>query len=1086
MSEDCGCCAGPVGLEDFVRQNRPGLPEIDYRMGTFATFRQSILNDLSRTSELSGLRSRISDDYSISTVDMWSAVADIVAFYSERIANEGFIRTATSRESVLRLARLLDYQLAPGLAARTLLAFTLESGATATIPSRTRVQSTPAEGEKPQKYETLEPLDADWRLNRLRLYPAPIPKNPFEVGSRSARAAADPPATAAVAALAKGDQVMVYSPTAVEILTVDDTTVHGDLVTVTWKKPLYAAALSDAVTGTSYRSRAYRLGRSFRLFGVDAPTQITTVKPIPDGKNWTVVHEILWTDFTLSDGEKNGTAVCLDARYDNLTAGQTVLAVTQVAGKTTVAPFGIASAKPNAVQRKAGSTVVANGTVTELGLTQLGDIAFSTLDPGDIRLVTLYELVGEPLRFWPYDYPPQLTSDTVYLPGARVGWSTLEIGRSIEKGKYTPGITLAPSDFTIGKKVYVTDDTGTAPMVTTIAAAALTGSDVTITADDPSVAAALGLAAATPATTLVSATLPTEVSLPRARPELAVTIGTLSAQTVILDLASGTTPLTTIAAELQQAIRAAMVSEEGFALSTVWVDDTGTDTATILVGTGVPDTPIRFGHTDNDEVSAATLGLDGAHVRFADGILSGAPSGLAVNGTARVALGTAPASTKTITLAAGTAEQWAPQLRDQLGLAVVATADDRLLFMPRLARPAGPQWLRVTLSALPTAFDSDTAQLLGNVIDASHGETVRDEIVGDGDASAMFQQFALSKKPVTVLSAPTASGIESSLQLFVNQEKWTEVESLYNAAATDHIYITRTADDGTTTIEFGDGRHGARPPTGRQNIVATYRQGSGVTGAVRSNTLRTPLDRPTGLKAVANPLPGEGASDGESLENARSAAPGSVRTFGRAVSLLDFEDATLTHRQVAKASAQWVWAGDRRVVHVTVAGADGGTFSDVALARIAARLRAIRDPNRPLLLGNYIPVAVTISGSVIVEPNRIAQTVLDSAKEALKQSFSFQRRGFAQPIYLSDIYAVLQHIDGVAGVDIDTLDLKTRDDAVRQEHGIDSTATGTQPRVLILPARWSAVRGAVVPAELAVIEVPALDVTLSATGGVAQ
>jgi hypothetical protein len=97
----------------------------------------------------------------------------VLAFYQERIANEAFIRTATLRDSVLRLVRVIDYQLAPGAAPTTVLAFTLERDATALIPARTRVQSVPAEGETPQKYETLEDLAASGHLNRLRLFPTP-------------------------------------------------------------------------------------------------------------------------------------------------------------------------------------------------------------------------------------------------------------------------------------------------------------------------------------------------------------------------------------------------------------------------------------------------------------------------------------------------------------------------------------------------------------------------------------------------------------------------------------------------------------------------------------------------------------------------------------------------------------------------------------------------------------------------------------------------------------------------------------------------------------------------------------------------
>ena len=99
MSLDCGCCETPGAALATRPGNRPWLPAIHYRLGTFATFLEALLTDLSQTRELSRLRARVSDDYSIAAAEMWSAVADVITFYTERIANEAFLRTATSRDS---------------------------------------------------------------------------------------------------------------------------------------------------------------------------------------------------------------------------------------------------------------------------------------------------------------------------------------------------------------------------------------------------------------------------------------------------------------------------------------------------------------------------------------------------------------------------------------------------------------------------------------------------------------------------------------------------------------------------------------------------------------------------------------------------------------------------------------------------------------------------------------------------------------------------------------------------------------------------------------------------------------------------
>jgi len=170
---DCGCCEGltletPLGLD-----NRPGLSAIAYRIGTHSRFKTSMLARLSdaHLSALKDLMTREDDDFSIALLDAWASVADVLTFYQERIANEAYLLTATERNSVLQLARLIDYRLRPGVAASTYLAFTLEDaqGAPkrATIDIGTKVQSIPGPGEQPQTFETIAQIEARAEWNAL-------------------------------------------------------------------------------------------------------------------------------------------------------------------------------------------------------------------------------------------------------------------------------------------------------------------------------------------------------------------------------------------------------------------------------------------------------------------------------------------------------------------------------------------------------------------------------------------------------------------------------------------------------------------------------------------------------------------------------------------------------------------------------------------------------------------------------------------------------------------------------------------------------------------------------------------------------
>ena len=157
----------------------------------------------------------------------------------------------------------------------------------------------------------------------------------------------------------------------------------------------------------------------------------------------------------------------------------------------------------------------------------------------------------------------------------------------------------------------------------------------------------------------------------------------------------------------------------------------------------------------------------------------------------------------------------------------------------------------------------------GNVAKATHGETVKNEVLGNGDASTRLQKFQLKKSPVTFVSQPGApNGVEDTLQIRVDGVLWTKVTTLLGAASDARVYTTSVSDDGKMTAQFG-GEPGARLPSGRNNIVAQYRQGLGPDGNVGAGVITTLLDRPAGLKAVLNPEAASGGAAQEPLEMAR-------------------------------------------------------------------------------------------------------------------------------------------------------------------------------------------------------------------------
>ena len=98
---DCGCCVGLQAETPNEVSNRPGLSAIAYRVGVYSQFKASMLARLSTAGATLNLRTRDDADFSISLIDAWASLLDVLTFYQERIATECYIRTATERRSLL-------------------------------------------------------------------------------------------------------------------------------------------------------------------------------------------------------------------------------------------------------------------------------------------------------------------------------------------------------------------------------------------------------------------------------------------------------------------------------------------------------------------------------------------------------------------------------------------------------------------------------------------------------------------------------------------------------------------------------------------------------------------------------------------------------------------------------------------------------------------------------------------------------------------------------------------------------------------------------------------------------------------------
>lgn len=377
-------------------------------------------------------------------------------------------------------------------------------------------------------------------------------------------------------------------------------------------------------------------------------------------------------------------------------------------------------------------------------------------------------------------------------------------------------------------------------------------------------------------------------------------------------------------------------------------------------------------------------------------------------------------------------------------------------------------------SKLAYSYTRKTLTLNANVVQATHGETVPKEVLGSGNGSATNQRFKLKKKPLTYTSASTASGIESSLRVRVDGVEWEESPSLYPLTPGDRKYVVRRDNDGVSTVIFGDGAHGARLPSGQENIIAAYRNGIGVQAEVETGSLTLLKTRPLGVKDVKNPVAASGAGDPETLEKARINAPLTVKTLERIVSLTDFTDFTRSFAGIGKAQAMPIWNGEQQIVHITIASESGEKVTEPLLGNLRTAINQGRDPWQKIELASFQRRYFHVTANLLIDEAYLWVEIETAVRQAIQAAFAFEARNFAQPVTSAELIHLIHAQKGVLAVDIDELYL------------VDDSGNPVGDTLLTVlsaeTARWNTAQTMILPAELLIVNPGGIKLTKRASG----
>jgi hypothetical protein len=317
----------------------------------------------------------------------------------------------------------------------------------------------------------------------------------------------------------------------------------------------------------------------------------------------------------------------------------------------------------------------------------------------------------------------------------------------------------------------------------------------------------------------------------------------------------------------------------------------------------------------------------------------------------------------------------------------------------------------------------------GNLANATQGKRERDATIGSGDSRAPFQTFKLPKSPLTYLTAPSDTPPETpELEIHVAGRKWQHVSSFFNYGPKDEVYIVREDAAGDSWVQFGDGKTGARLPSGLNNVLARYRSGVAASGPLAPGTTPQAGTRLDKLDKIQMPGVISGGEAAESPDNARAAAPGRVQSLDRLVSLADFASEALSIAGVARASAAWRTDENVPSVVLTVL-MDAGREQEIENIRsIMALASRSRGPSRfPVVvhpgqrLYYFVGLSITYDSAYHAEDVEAAVRLALGAAGVNEGPDGTSGRAFGERVYATQIEGIVQNVPGVQWAHVNRL-----------------------------------------------------------------
>ena len=272
---------------------------------------------------------------------------------------------------------------------------------------------------------------------------------------------------------------------------------------------------------------------------------------------------------------------------------------------------------------------------------------------------------------------------------------------------------------------------------------------------------------------------------------------------------------------------------------------------------------------------------------------------------------------------------------------------------------------------------------------------------------------------------------------------WSPVRDLLESRPEERHFAVEVENDGTSRIRFGDDVVGARPDPG-STFDAKYRIGNGTAGNIGAGALAHVVSDDADVVAVTNPLPAQGGTEPETIEQVREKAPFAFRRQERAVTADDYAEAAKRHPSVQNAVATYRWTGSWHSVFLTVDRKGGLPVDKDFQTGMRDHIERFRLAGYDVVVDSPRFVSLEIEILVCVKPGYFRENVKEALLEVLSGGrladgrlgvFHPDRFSFGQPVYLSRIYEAVLGVAGVQSAVVKTFQRQDEDSPDALEEG---------------------------------------------------